>query len=478
MVRNHFENASEEIEGARKRVEEKSAVFKKQLGVKDIMLAQILTLVGGYGIGTAAMTGSAHLLLWVFAILLFFVPLACVVIFLVKLMPLEGGPYQWVKLGFNDFVGFMVAWNTWLFAIVYISSIGLRVATSLAYALGPGAAWMAGDKWFIALLSCIVISTLTGIAILGLGLGKWVHNLGGAILLVVIITLLTLPLLNLVPGTTYPPFTLTIPALSLLSITIFIKMAVFSFGGFEYVAILAGECRNPSQTITKSVLIVTPLIALIYILGTHSILAFIPPGNINLIDPFAQVFTVGLGSFQLAASLVSAIILAMLIRDIAQASLTFTGNTRLPLVAGWDQLLPHWFTRLHHRYKTPVNSIAFVGLITLCIGLAGIIEVGQQEAYQLLQSSAGIFIGLTQVMMFAIPLFGLKRTGRKVPFWISVTSAAGFGMTFLFIVLSVFPIIEVKSWLAYSAKIIAVIVVGNMIGVVLFRYGERRRRKR
>jgi amino acid transporter len=94
MATDHLDNDSEGIEGAQKRVEVKSAVFKKQLGVKDILLAQVLTLVGGYGIGTAAMMGLAHLLLWVLAILLFFVPLACVVIFLLRLMPLEGGPYN------------------------------------------------------------------------------------------------------------------------------------------------------------------------------------------------------------------------------------------------------------------------------------------------------------------------------------------------------------------------------------------------
>ena len=35
------------------------------------------------------------------------------------------------------------------------------------------------------------------------------------------------------------------------------------------------------------------------------------------------------------------------------------------MVAGWDRLLPSWFSCLHPRYKTPVNSIIFVGAITL-----------------------------------------------------------------------------------------------------------------
>lgn len=81
-----------DLKSAEKRVEAHSAVFKKELGVKDLVLAQILTVIGGFGIGTAAKLGSAHLALWLLAILLFFLPLASVVIYLNRIMPLEGGP--------------------------------------------------------------------------------------------------------------------------------------------------------------------------------------------------------------------------------------------------------------------------------------------------------------------------------------------------------------------------------------------------
>jgi amino acid transporter len=148
------------------------------------------------------------------------------------------------------------------------------------------------------------------------------------------------------------------------------------------------------------------------------------------------------------------------------------------MVAGWDHLLPPWFSRLHTKYKTPVNSIVFVGLITLCIGLASILDVGQEEAFQLLQSAAGIFIAFTQLVMFAIPIFGLKGSRRKVSIWIKITSVFGFFTTFVFIVLSVFPIIEVESWLSYSTKIIAIIAVANIIGILLFVSAEKRRNKK
>ena len=57
-------------------------------------------------------------------------------------MPLEGGLYQWAKLDFNEFTGFIVAWNLWLLGISVMAGTGLVIATNLSYALGPAAAWL------------------------------------------------------------------------------------------------------------------------------------------------------------------------------------------------------------------------------------------------------------------------------------------------------------------------------------------------
>src|SRR5438477_12865526 len=94
-----------------RRVETESAVFKKELGLTDLVLTQILFIVGLPWVGVAAKQGPSHIILWLAAIVLFYVPSAVVVIYLNKRMPLEGGLYQWAKLGFSDLVGFMVAWN-------------------------------------------------------------------------------------------------------------------------------------------------------------------------------------------------------------------------------------------------------------------------------------------------------------------------------------------------------------------------------
>src|ERR1700754_862487 len=127
-------------------VEEKSAVFKKELGLTDLVLTQILFIVGLPWVGVAAKQGNSHIVLWLGAMLLFYIPSAVVVTYLNRQMPLEGGLYQWAKLGFNDLIGFLVAWNLWLFAILNTSEIGLQITQYLRYIIGPRGAALAADK--------------------------------------------------------------------------------------------------------------------------------------------------------------------------------------------------------------------------------------------------------------------------------------------------------------------------------------------
>jgi amino acid transporter len=88
-----------------------------------------------------------------------------------------------------------------------------------------------------------------------------------------------------------------------------------------------------------------------FILGTSSVLAFVSPENVDLIGPIPQVLSIGFGSYGWVGKIVSLAILGVVVRQIALMSIYFAGNTRLPMVAGWDHLLPAWFTRLHDKYK-------------------------------------------------------------------------------------------------------------------------------
>jgi glutamate:GABA antiporter len=436
--------------------------LRKELGVWDLVLTQILFVVGLPWIGVAAKLGPSHVVLWLLAVVTFYIPTALGVIWLNTRMPHEGGIYQWARHGFNRFTGFMVAWNLWIFVIVLSSETGLQITTNLSYALGPGYEWLASNKLAITLVSVTVIGLLTGLSIVGLSVGKWLHNFGGFMLVVIFLAIVFFGMRS--PN--FHPFTLVMPPANGFTLNILAKMGFGALGGFEYVAILAGECRNPVKSIRRSVLISAPIIAAMFILGTASMLALVPNDQIDLIGPVAQVLSVGSKPFGLAAQIVPVAIVVVMILRVAQSSVHFTGNTRLPMVAGWDRFLPAWFTELHPRYRTPVNSILLAGGLILLIGFTSLIGVGHQESFQLVWNGAIVFYAIPYCVMFLIPICSRKL--GKASAAIRIAAFSGFVMTVLDIYFSAVPIIRVSSSVLFTLKIAGVAIAGNLLGLGLY----------
>ena len=468
----------EEFVAEEHRVEERSAVFKKELGLTDLVFTQILFIVGLPWVGVAAKQGPSHVVLWLLAALFFYVPSAFVVIYLNKTMPLEGGVYQWAKIGFNDAVGFIVAWNLWLFAILNTSEIGLQLTQYIIYIVGPSSEGLSQNRLFIGAVNLFVIGLLVVITIIGLGIGKWVHKAGGLLMVLTFATIVLLPILNYFNGSiqTYRPVTFAMPVWNVMTFNLLGKMGFGAFGGFEYVAIHAGEARDPVRTIGRSVAVAAPIIAVMFILGTSAVLTLIPQDQIDLIAPVPQVLNVGFGPLGGVASIGMLAIIALLSIRLAQSSVQFGGVTRLPMVAGWDNLMPQWFTRLHEKYRTPMNSILFVGAVTFFMSVVGLIGVGKQEAFQILWNASGLFYALTYVVMFAIPIFGLRAANVKTPAWLKVASFSGFLMTLLYVALSVVPIINVDSPWLFASKIGGLILAANAVGAFIYLIASRRNR--
>jgi amino acid transporter len=452
------------------------AGLRKELGLRDLVLAQILCVVGSTWVGVAAKLGNSETVFWVVAIALFYLPLAAVVIYLNRLMPLEGGLYQWAKEGFGEMAGFLTAWNLWVYAIVSTGSIIFVVPTDISYMIGPSAAWLPASKIATLLLTGSVMAGIALVAIRGLDIGKWLHNIGSMLILLAYAILLALPLWALWRSriSSYDPVPWQMPKLDWFGVAIFGQITVGALSGFEYVAILAGECRSASRTIGQSVVISAPIIALMFILGPSSVLTFVGHQPINVIGPIPQTLRAAAGDSRLAASAVPFAIALLLARAIAAASLLLTGLTRLPMTAGWDHLAPAWFARLHPRWRTPVNSILFVTAVVMAIILLSMLGVREQEASQLLTNASIVHYAIAYVALFALPVFGNRKLRSKLPGWLMPVALAGMAASAVALLFAVYPIVDVVSRGSYAAKISGVVVLTNIAGVALYRAGKRR----
>jgi glutamate:GABA antiporter len=457
-------------------VEAQSGELKKELRLGDLALSQVIYIVGLIWVGSAGELGSAHVMFWIPAVLLFYIPSGIVVIHLSQEMPLEGGLYQWAKLRFGELTGFLVALNLWMTALFIISGMVPMVTDNVVYLLGPKAGWMANSAAINLTVDVLSMGGMALVAVLGMSLAKWLHNLGGFALIATIVGMVAFALPRWIHGTaTVAPVSFVAPAVTLLSLNIAAKMGFGAFCGFDGCAVFSGELRNPNtaRIIRRSIFVSGPIIALLYILGTSAALAFTRPGKLDLIAPSTQQLIRATQGTALASSIGPLAALMMLVATIAACSVYFNTVIRLPMVAGWDHLLPKWLSQLHPRYKTPVGSIVCAAAGAAALNLFGSFGVGAQEAFQFLINTGIICWGLTYLVMFTIPLVA---RGEKPRLGVRVAAVSGFGMTLLYVVLSIFPIVETKSPLAFTIKVVLFIVALNGAGALYFFYASRRRR--
>lgn len=454
--------------------------LRKELGLGDLVLAQVLCVVGSSWVGVAARLGRTHVVFWLAAMLSFYLPLAAVVIRLNRLMPLEGGLYQWAKEAFGEMAGFLTAWNLWAYAVICVGAIVFVIPTELSYMIGTSAAWLPASRVATFAITGAVVAGITAVAIHGLDIGKWLHNIGSGMVLLAYAILLALPVWALLRGSLahYDAIPWEWPRLDWFGLAVFGQMAVGALSGFEYVAILAGECRSAARTIGQSVTISAPVIALMFILGTSSVLAFLGRQEVNVIGPIPQTMRTAMGSGGAAAWIGPFAIFLLVMRAVASASLIFTGLTRLPLTAGWDNLLPRWFARLHPRFRTPVNSILFVSALVMLFILLSMLGVREQEANQLLSVASVAHYAIAYMALFAIPLAGARALRSQFPWWLKAAAACGFCASTISLVIAVYPIVDVVSRLEYAAKICAVLAISNMAAILIYRIGSQSRTSR
>ena len=459
--------------------------LQRQLGLRDLVLAQVLCVVGSGWVGVAAELGRAQALTWIAAMLLFYFPMAAVVIALNRIMPLEGGLYVWAHRAYGGLGGFLTAWNLWFYGFAVTAAILYAVPTELAYLIGPRAAWLPENHLVSFVIVGSIVAAITLAAVRGLQWGKWIHNLGGLAMITAFAGLILLPLWALwrhpsgssaiYHGT---QFALALPPLNPRSLALFGQMLVGALSGLEYIAIFAGESRQPARNISRSVWIASPIICAMFILGTGSVVAFATPGRIDLIAPIPQTLRIALGNSGIGNILAIVAILLVQMRLLGASSYLFTGVTRLPMTVGWDELLPAWFTRLHPRWKTPVNSILCTfALILLMVALANV-GVHAQEAFQVLSNASFTHYELMYMAMFAIPIVGAATLRKSLPRWLKWVALAGFCASLFSLLLSVYPFVDVVNPLAYAAKIAGTVLLSNTIAIIFYKLRTRRIHRR
>jgi glutamate:GABA antiporter len=381
--------------------------LKRVLGRWDLVLLFVVAVVNLNVVPTISANGAVTVWLWILALLLFFWPQAIAVIELADRYPGEGGVYLWAKRIFGDFHGFLSGWCYWTNNIFYVPTVLLYFVGISVFVAGPGAQGLADKPAFALTASIVLLAALVVLNVLGLGVGKWVNNLGGVgtgITAVVLISLGAVVAHRF--GITVTAADFRIPG----DIRLVGSFGVICFGlvGLELASVMGDEIQDPKRTLPGAVALGGVLCGVLYIGATLTLLLALPKNQIGVLAGVMQA--VSHMASQVGVSWLTspfALVLSISIAGIASAWLS--GSARIPFVAGLDSYLPEGLGKLHPRYATPY--VALIVHASLSAAFLAMSFVGAQvkEAFVTMLDLAVVL----QLVPFLYMYAGLIRLAAR-----------------------------------------------------------------
>jgi amino acid transporter len=431
--------------------------MRRALGLSDLVLWNIVTVVGLRWVAVAAHTGPGSVALWVSAGLLFFIPSALVVAGLSRRFPEEGGLYVWTREVFGPWHGFLCGSCYLLSTLFYLPTLQLS-----GLAMGAVAFGFAQDKWVMVWLSLGIVWVVLAANLVGMGVGKWVINLGGiatALVGALLIGAGALAWLRGGPATPAPPAAL-LPHWDWQKLNFWSQIAL-AFTGLELGAIVAGEIRDPERTIPRAAWLSGAAITALYVGGTLAVLGLLAAEHVDIMAGLVQAGQAAGTRFGLPG-LPTAIALLILIGTAGGFGSWLSGCARLPFVIGVDRYLPPAFARLHPRWGTPYWALIGEGVVCSLFLIVSIVGETLRAGYQTLVDLTTV----TTMVPFLYIFAAAWKCGQRV------SAACGLAVTVLAIALVCVPP-EGASWW-YETKLIggcAVVFGGARIN---FRYALSR----
>jgi amino acid transporter len=176
------------------------------------------------------------------------------------------------------------------------------------------------------------------------------------------------------------------------------------------------EIHNPSRNLPRSTYIAAPLIALIYICGTASVLWLVPRQEINIVAGPLQAIANGmreLGKAWWWVTPVAALLLS--VGRIGGLGAWLTGSARVAFVVGLDRYFPPAFARIHPRWRTPYVAILIQAPIAALLLLLSVLGKGTtvERAFLILIDMSLLIYFIPYCYLFICFMAHCQKTRRN-----------------------------------------------------------------
>ena len=436
--------------------------MKRVLGRWDLVLLFVVAVFNLNVVPSIAANGGVTVWLWIIALVLFFWPQGIAVIELAHRYPGEGGVYLWAKEVFGDFHGFLSGWCYWTNNMLYVPTVMLYFVGVSVYVLGPSHQGLADNKVFALITSTVLLAVLTWLNIVGLGVGKWINNLGaiGTGIAAAVLIGLGIVLWQRF-GTTLTSADFRIPADPRFVLNSF-GVICFGLVGLELASVMGDEIRDPARTLPGAVAWGGVLSGALYVGVTLTLLIAVGK-KVSVLQGIVQAVSHMAAQVGVEWIVVPfALMLSLSIAGIGSAWMG--GSARIPFVAGLDAYMPSWLGKLHTRYATPYAALIVQGLVSLVLVVVNFAAAGGvQAAFQTMLSIAVVLQLVPFLYMFAallkLAFENASAQGRYSRSVLIMAGSSGLITTIVAIVVAFFPASQITSVLKYEL---------SMFGLTLF----------
>src|SRR5437016_9990365 len=153
--------------------------LQRALSLGDLVLFNIVAVIGLRWLATSAKAGPSALVLWLLAGLFFFVPQGLAVVELSSRFPNEGGIYVWTRRALGEGHGFLCGWCYWVNNVLYYPNLLISTAVIATYIFGTNASGLSNSWAYVLPMTLGTLWLAVLINIVGVRTGKWLQNAGG-----------------------------------------------------------------------------------------------------------------------------------------------------------------------------------------------------------------------------------------------------------------------------------------------------------
>ncbi|MDE5595559.1 MAG: amino acid permease [Muribaculaceae bacterium] len=448
-----------------------------KLGVFTLVIMNVVAVVSLRGLPAEAEYGISSAFYYLFAALVFLIPVSLVAAELAAMFPYQqGGMFRWVGEAFGRKAGFLGIWLQWIESTIWFPTVLTFGAVSLAFIGMDHVAdsHLAANKIYTIVVVLGVYWLATLISMKGLGWVGKISKIGGIVGTIIPAALLVVfgviylctgghSQMNL-HGSFIPDFSNFDNIVLAASIFLF-------YAGMEMNGIHVRDVKNPTVNYPKAVFLGALITVAIFVLGTFALGVIIPAKDINLVQSLLVGFDNFCAYFH-AGWLTPVIAIALAFGVLAGVLTWVSGPSKGVFAVGQAGYLPPFFQKTN-KSGVQKNILLIQGAAVTVLALLFVVMPSVESFYQILSQLTVLLYLIVYLLMFAAAIYlrySMKnakrpfRIGSKGNWLMWVVGSVGFIGSLLAFILSFFPPSQIS--MGSNTVWFTVLIAGVVIFVV------------